>query len=159
MKLTRAKVLELNHILSNTNFEMPISARFRYTLSQNIKVTKVEIDAVNDAFVTPEEFSVYNTKRQAIIAAAGISTDEQYNELEAAPRAELDGKISELDTEYTELLDEVKELESERSEFIKEEVDLDLKTINVDDMPDIAEDNQYPHWQIWGILETIVVDS
>ena len=64
-----------------------------------------------------------------------------------------------MDTEYTELLDEVKELESERSEFIKEEVDLDLKTINVDDMPDIAEDNKYPHWQIWGILETIVVDS
>ena len=159
MKLTRAKVLELNHILANTNFEMPISARFRYTLSQNIKVTKVEIDAVNDAFATPEGFSVYNSKRESIITAAGITTDEQYNELEEAPRADLDAKIAALDAEYTELLDEVRELELERSEFIKEEVDMDLKTINVDDMPDIAEDNQYPHWQIWGILETIVVDS
>ena len=159
MKLTRAKVLELNHILATTNFDMPLSARFRYTLSQNVKATKAEIDAINEAFQSPEEINVYNQKRQAIIATAGITTDEQYNELEAEPRAALDNQLKALDDEYTELLEEVRELDTERAEFIKEEVDLDLKTINVDDMPNIAEDNQYPHWQIWAILEEIVTDG
>lgn len=159
MKLTRAKVLELNHILSTTNFDMPLSARFRYTLSQNIKATKTEIDAINEAFQSPEEINVYNKKRQSIITDAGISTDDEYKALESEARAELDAKLATLDGEYTELLEEVRELETERSEFIKEEVDIDLKTINVDGMPNIAEDNQYPHWQIWAILEEIVTDD
>ena len=159
MKLTRGKVLELNHILANTNFEMPISARFRYTISQNIKVTKSEIDAINEAFQPPEEINEYNTKRQAIITAAGISTDEQYREMEEDARKDLDDKVKALDEEYKELLEEVRAIEEERIEFLKEEVDLDLKTVKVDDMPDISEDNQYPHWQIWAILETIVVDD
>jgi len=159
MKLTRAKVLELNHILATTNFDMPLSARFRYTVSQNVKITKGELDAINEAFQAPEEINVYNQKRQGIISGAGISTDEEYNALESEPRAALDASLKLLDTEYAELLEEVAELDKERTEFIKEEVDLDLKTINVDDMPNIAEDNQYPHWQIWAILEEIVTDA
>jgi len=159
MKLTRAKVLELNHILATTNFDMPLSARFRYTVSQNVKITKGELDAINEAFHAPEEINVYNQKRQGIISGAGISTDEEYNALESEPRAALDASLKLLDTEYAELLEEVAELDKERTEFIKEEVDLDLKTINVDDMPNIAEDNQYPHWQIWAILEEIVTDA
>ena len=82
MKLTRGKVLELNHVLANTNFEMPISARFRYTVSQNIKITKEEIDAINEAFQAPEEVNEYTSARQKIIADAGISTDEEYKSLE-----------------------------------------------------------------------------
>lgn len=159
MKLTRAKVLELNHILANAKFEMPISARFRYTVSQNVKITKGEIDAINEAFKAPEEINEYNSRRQKIIAESGISTDEEYHEMEEEARKELDDKIKSLDEEYKELLTEVQEIENERSEFLQEEVDLDLKTIKVDDMPDISEDNQYPHWQIWAILETIVVDD
>jgi hypothetical protein len=159
MKLKREKVLELNHILANTNFEMPLSARFRYTVTQNIKATKGEIDAVNEAFQPPEEINEYNTSRQAIISEAGISTDEEYAALEEDARKELDAKLFALDEENKDLLAEVTELEAERLEFLKEEVDIELKTIKVDDMPDIAEDNQYPHWQIWAVLEAIVVDD
>lgn len=159
MKLKREKVLELNHILANTNFEMPLSARFRYTVTQNIKSTKGEIDAVNEAFQPPEEINEYNKSRQAIIAEAGISTDEEYAKLEEDARKSLDTKLAALDEENKELLAEVTELEKERLEFLKEEVELDLKTIKVDDMPDISKDNQYPHWQIWAVLETIVIDE
>lgn len=159
MKLTRGKVLELNHVLANTNFEMPISARFRYTVSQNIKITKEEIDAINEAFQAPEEVNEYTAARQKIVAGAGISTDEEYKSLEEEARKALDENLKALDEQYAELLQEVREIEKERQEFLQEEVDLDLKTIKVDDMPDISEDNQYPHWQIWAVLETIVVDS
>lgn len=159
MKLTRQKVLELNHVLAHTNFEMPISARFRYTVSQNVKVTKDEIDAINEAFKMPEELNVYNSERQEIVAAAGISSDEEYFKMEEEARKELDGKIKELDEKHAEVLDKVKAINAERAEFLKDEIELPLKTIKLDDMPDISENNEFPHWQIWAVLETIVVED
>ena len=159
MKLTREKVLELNHVLAHTNFEMPISARFRYTVSQNIKIAKDEIDAINEAFKMPEEFNAYNNERQQIINAAGISSDEEYLKMEEEARKELDGKLKELDEKYAEVLNKVNAINAERAEFLKDEIELPLKTVKLDDMPDISETNEYPHWQIWAVLETIVVED
>ncbi len=159
MKLTREQVYELNHILANTDFKMPISSRFRYTVTKNIKATKAEIDAINEAFEEPEELSEYNSKRGAILNEFSVNTDEEYKNLEESVRSNLDAKIKELDDEYSELINQLRELDAERLEFLKEEVDIDLKTIKLDDMPDISDDNKYPHWQIWGILELIVEDK
>lgn len=159
MKLTREKVLELNHVLAHTNFEMPISARFRYTVSQNIKITKDEIDAINEAFKMPEALNQYNSERQSLVSSFGISTDEEYFKMEEDTRKELDEKIKALDENHKEVLDEVKKIDAERAEFLKEDVDLPIKTIKLDDMPDISEKNEFPHWQIWAILETIVVEE
>jgi len=82
----------------------------------------------------------------------GVGIKKAYNDFDSY-------KIKALDEEYKDVLEEVRAIEEERIEFLKEEVDLDLKTVKVDDMPDISEDNQYPHWQIWAVLETIVVDD
>jgi nitrogenase subunit NifH len=52
MKVKRSYALDLNAVLANSvnNFEKPISGRFRYMVSNNLKVTGEERKAVIEAF-------------------------------------------------------------------------------------------------------------
>lgn len=158
MKLTRKQVIELNHILATTEYDMPISARFRYAVTHNIKKTKEEIDAINDAFPPSEGLKEFFSKRNTILTKYNIKKDSDVALLEEDARKGLDAQLEEINTAYKPQLEEANAIEKEKDSFLDETVEIDLKVIKLDDMPVIAKDNKYPHWDIWSVVERIVVE-
>lgn len=159
MKITRKTVVELDHVLKTTNFEMPISARCRYAISSNLKKTSAEIDEINAAFPTSDSFTEFMNKKSAIYNSFGIKRIEDVNELEEEKRQELESKLDELTEAYSDVIDERNAVEEEKISFLNEEVEIDLKLIKISDMPDISKDNIYPHWEIWRVIESLVIDE
>lgn len=156
MKLTRLEIMELNHVLSTTNYEMPIRPQYRYMVTQNIKLTKQEIDAVNEAFPMPLGIDEYRNKRMQIQTKYNVSSDIDLANLPEDDAKKYWADVSALDVEYSVLLEEIKVYEVERNEFLKESVDLPLRTVKIDDCPVIAPSNQYNHWDIWAVIEKVV---
>lgn len=159
MKLTRKDVVELDHVLKTTNYEMPIGARFRYTTSSNLKKTGAEIDEINAAFTIPDQFTKFKEEEAKIYTDFGIKNVADIEALEEEKKQELEAKFDILKEDYADAIEEYNSVEKEKIDFLNETVEIDLKTVKVDDVPDIAEDNIYPHWEIWRVLELIVVDD
>lgn len=158
MKITRKHVVELDHVLKTTNFEMPICARFRYATSSNLKKTGAEIDEINAAFPVSDSYNEFMKKQAGIYNEFGVKKIEDINDFEEEKRQELDAKLDSLKEEYADVIEEHNTVQAEKRSFLNEEIDLDLKMVKIDDMPNIAEDNMYPHWEIWRILEVLVTE-
>jgi len=156
MKITRLEIMELNHVLSITNYEMPIRPQYRYMVTQNLKITKQEIDAVNEAFPLPSGVDEYKNKRVAIQNKFNITNDQQLQALSEEDAKLYWSEISALDVEYAVLIEELKVYDVERNLFLKESVELPLRTVKIDDCPVISKDNQYNHWDIWNVIEKVV---
>ena len=156
MKLTRFEIMELNHILSTTNYVMPIKPQYRYMVTQNLKVTKQEIDAINEAFPLPSGTDEYKEKRVLIQDTYGIKTEKDIAGLGDEVRVKYWAEIADLDAEYSELIKELQTYEVERQEFLGESVDVALKTVKLGDCPTISETNNYNDWDIWNIIEKVV---
>ena len=156
MKLTRFEIMELNQVLSTTNYVMPIKPQYRYMVTQNLKITKQEIDAVNEAFPLPSGTEEYKNKRVDIQNKFNIKSDKDLLELSDEDKAEYWTEISALDVEYKVLIEELKVYEAERMDFLKESIDIDLKSVRLADCPTISENNNYNDWDIWNVIEKIV---
>lgn len=159
MKLTRKNVVELDHVLKTTNYDMPIGARFRYATSSNLKVTGAEIDEINAAFPVPDAFKEYKQKETAVYTEFGVQNVNEIASFEEEKKQAIEAKFDALKEEYADAIDEYQAIEKEKFEFLNETIDINLRTVKVDDVPDIAKDNIYPHWEIWRVLELIVVDD
>lgn len=159
MKLTRNNVVELDHVLKTTNFEMPICARFRYITSSNLKKTSAEIEEINAAFPISESYSEFRKKQGDIYTEFSITKIEEVNELEEEKRQELEAKLDVIKEEYADAIEDQNSVNEEKRSFLDEEVDIDIKQIKVEYMPDIAEDNMYPHWEIWRVIELLIIEE
>ena len=159
MKLKRHNIVELDHVLKTTNYDMPISARFRYATSSNLKVTGAEIDEINAAFPVPDAFKEYKQKENAVYTEFGVKNINDIQTYEEEKKQEIEIKLDTLKEEYIDAIDEYNAIQHEKKEFLKEEIEINLRTVNVNDVPDIAKDNIYPHWEIWRVLELIVVSE
>ena len=152
MKLTRFEVMELNHVLNTTNYEMPIRPQYRYMVTQNIKITKQEIDAVNEAFPLPNGTVEYRNSREEITKKYA----SKESPLPEETQKEYSDEITALELKYKTLLDELKVYESERNAFLAETVDLPIRTVKLDDCPVISAHNKYNHWDIWNVIEKVL---
>jgi len=157
MKLTRIQALELHHILDTTKFDRPISPKFMYAVTKNLKKLKEEIDAINDAFPTPESYNEYRKKEVDLFQSYSVNSDKEYNSLEDERRQELDSKIDALKEEYADVIEEFNSLQKEKSDFVQEDVEIELFQIDFDLIPSIAvEGNQYDDRAIWDRLLLII---
>jgi hypothetical protein len=156
MKILRKQALELFAVLNHTNFEMPISSRFRYMLTQNIKVLTVEVDAIKAAFPEPTEYAKIDTEYKELLTRFEVSDISEVQTMEVEKlglfNAEYDVIKPKLDTAKAEYDSWVKE----RDEFLLEDIDINLDTVKVDIIPDISKNNQWPHWEIWSIIELLI---
>ena len=158
MKLTRNNVIHINHVLKTTEFDLPIKAKFRYMVTRNIKISDSEIDDINEAFPVPDSVMEYKEKEAKLLGEYGINSPGEASKFEEEKQQAFDGAFSTLKEENASVVDETSAYEKEKTEFLSEEIDIELKSIDVDLIPDIAEANQYPHWEIWSILEMLVAE-
>lgn len=158
MKLKRKKVIELNHVLNTTQFDLPINGKFRYMLTANIKITNDEIKQLNDAFPPCPEFVEYKQKEAAIYKSFGIESKESINILEEAKKQDLEEQLIALNATYEAAIRDQDVINKERLDFAEEDIEIDLKTVKAEDTPNISEKNQYYHWDIWNTLSLVVTE-
>ena len=156
LKLKRRQLLELNHVLKTTKFDLPINGRFRYMVTSNVKTTDEEIKQLNEAFPTPEKFVEFKKKEAEIYKTFGVAGQEALKTATDDIKNIVEDKLIELRSEYTDAINENDELSKERFSFLEENIEADLKTITPDDVPNISTDNKYYHWDIWNTLSIIV---
>lgn len=157
MKVKRSYALDLNAVLANSvnNFEKPISGRFRYMVSNNLKVTGEERKAVIEAFPDDPAYIEFENRRITMLREAGINSNEDIAKLTDEQRNELEQKVLQLRDECKEAIDAQTEIAKERDKFNEEEVELDLRTVPLSDVPNIiAQDD----WFVWEILRPIVTE-
>lgn len=158
MKITRRRIVELNHVLKTTEFDFPIKAKFRYMLTKNIKTTDDEIKAINEAFPIPDSVITVRNAEVELLRKFGIANPADAQKFEEEKRQAFEEEYSKFTEENASIFEEQRAYDREKMEFLNEEVDIDLKMVVVDDVPDISKNNKYPHWEIWSILETIVTE-
>ena len=157
-KLKRRQIIELNHVLTTTKFDMPINGKFRYALTANTKITGEEITQLNDAFPPCPTFIEFKQKEAELYKVFGVTSLDHMNTIEEAKRQDIEERIIELRNEYESAIKEQDVINKERIEFAEEEIEIDLKTVKAEDTPNISEDNKYYHWDIWNTLSVIVVE-
>jgi len=158
MKLKRRQVIELNHVLTTTKFDLPINGKFRYALTANTKITGDEIKQLNEAFPPCPAFIEFKKKEGEIYKSFSVNSQESIDKLEEGKRQDLEEKLIALRGDYDPAIKDQDAINKERIDFSEEEIEIDLKTVKPEDTPNISEDNKYFHWDIWNTLSIIVVE-
>lgn len=164
MKLTRQDVYSFFNVVGGAQFDMPIKTAFRYMLSKNLKKAKSEIDDTDALFPAPAGYDDYFKSRVDIftkmnigIAPNGSADVEAINALSPEDKAVLNDDLTKLISSNKEVLEQIKILNDEKLNFLSETIDIDFETVKIDDVPNIAESNGDQHWEIWRLLELVVV--
>lgn len=137
---------------------MPIKSAFRYVISYNVKSTDKEIEAINEAFPAPEGYQSFIDGERAILAKYKITEQKQVDALADEVRDALESELKSYREDNKAFIEELNAVEKEKAEFLKEEVEIDLRTVKLELMADIDDGQKYPHWEIWRVLETIIVE-
>lgn len=155
MKVTRGYAIELCQVLHNADklFESPITGRFRYMASYNLKKVDEERRLTLEAYPFDPRYVEFEEKLEAIKREAG--GPQKINQMSDVEKDQLEQRIIALEKEYEDALDAEREMSKGREEFLKEEIELELRTITPDDIPNIVAAN---HWQIWNLIEPLVKD-
>lgn len=164
MKIARKDVYAFYGILGGAQFELPIKTAFRYMLSKNLKKSKAEIDETDALFPAPAGYEDYFNARAQTFSEFGIVVSQNgsidmnaVNALTPELSAALNDKLEKLIASNSEMLEQVKILNDEKIKFLDEEIEIDFETVKVGDVPDISEKNGDMHWDIWRMLEMVVV--
>ena len=164
MKVTRKDVYAFYGTVGNAQFELPIKTAFRYMLSKNLKKTKAEIDETESLFPAPAGYDEYFSARVAAFTEYGVSVAQNgsvdfdsVNALTPEQSAALNDKLEKLIESNKDVLDQVKILNDEKIKFLDEIIDIDMETVKLTDVPDISEQNGDAHWEIWRLIELVVV--
>ena len=158
IKMNRKQAMELDVVLKTTNFDLPISGKFRYMMTSNLKTLEKEISEVNAAFPPVDKYVEYSKKINELNVKNKITKKPDVSKLEEDKKLAYEEKTIELNVEYAEALAEQEIVNKERFAFLEESTELELKTVKPDDVPNIAEKNQFNHWDIWNVLMLIVVE-
>jgi hypothetical protein len=156
MKVKREYTIKLNNACRNGQFEQPISGRFRYMLSNNLKTTEEERKLILEAFPADPKFLEYDSKRRKINDEYKITDPTDIEKMETDIKDAYLNKHEVLKTEYVDALSVQDEINKELNTFLQEEIEIDLKTVKPDDVPVILNKN---HWEIWDALSEIVKDN
>lgn len=164
MKIARKDVYGFFNLVGSAQFEQPIKTAFRYMLSKNLKKAKAEIDETDALFPAPAGYSEYFTARAEIFTTYGIGVAQNgsvdmsaVSALDPTKYAELNDKLEKLVDENKDMLEQVKILNEEKTKFLDEEIEIDFETIKLSEAPEISEKNGDIHWDIWRLMELVVV--
>lgn len=160
-QLKRGEIAEFFNVISTTNFDNPISSKFRYAVTGNVKVTKEETDEINVAFPTPSEYGTYQQERVAIFQKYKIKNDQEYVEMGDEIKKSLDTEITALDEKFKSLLEEMQALDKEKGEFLGEVVEIPIHKLIIDEIPTIsaAQQSGINGWEIWRVLSKMIIEE
>ncbi len=169
MKVKRGYAITLAYVLANANvfFKDPISSRFRYMVSHNLKIAGEELRQVNEAFPDEPSYREYEARRLAIMRELGFTNNAALRAATPEQREILDRKILDLREECKVAVEAQALIDKNRAEFCDEEIELDLRKVRVEDIPDIEVPDGiavFPHtqpldsWGIWHIIEQLSID-
>lgn len=147
MKIKVHEIIDLSNKISENyeNLNLLQGPKFLYVISENIKLLNDEIIKLNKLIKGSDRYNEYQDKR--------ISTCVKYSRKneDGSPKMIINNGIEEFDIDQTEeFTTEIKKLQAEYKEEIdefmeqvrtynnrlEEEIDINFKTISIDDIPE-----------------------
>ena len=161
MKIKREKVLILNNILRQVSriFKAPISGKFYYTVTRNHQIAEEERKLCFEAYPMDQKYIEYDQKRQAIYLKEGIKNDAQLNEVamkDAVKFNAIQESQRKLAEEYKDAIDAERQMAATRQEFFDEDIEIDIRTVSGDELPEIDPDAGLNSWNVFMNIEPMV---
>ena len=162
--MKRKDLYSFNATVPTADFVLPIKTSFRYATSKNVKLIASEIKEIDALFPVPEGFSAYLDARAAVFNKSAVELDrygnpnmDSFNKLNVKSQESLNAALTELIEQNKEMLDTVNSLNTEKLAFIDGEIEIDLVTVPLSDVPDISDKNDPTnHWELWRNLEFFI---
>lgn len=164
--IKKKELYSFNSTVPNADFGTEIKSTFRYAMSKNIKTVLGEIKEIDAAFPVAPEFEAHLKSRFAILNKNGISIDRrgnanmgQYDKLSDEVKASINSELEALYTSNKEVVDEADKLIASKMEFLESDIDLELITVSVTEVPDISKTvPPTMQWELWKNLELFIAE-
>ena len=154
MKMTvkRKYLLDLRNILANADriFGNKIPCKVRYAFSVNMKRCNDEAKEIDEGFPPDEKWLEYERGRIEILKESGIQCNEDLDKLSQEQLDTLTERVKVYAEPYEDAIKAQEEINKARMETLNEDVEVDLRTVTPDELPDIVLEND--HWQVWNVL-------
>ena len=154
MKMTvkRRYLIELRGILMNADkiFSGPIPCKVRYAFSVNLKRCTDEAKELDEGFPPDEKWLEYEKGRIQILNEGGIKTNEDITKLSTEQIAALEERVKVYGEPYADAIKAQEEILKAREETLNEDIEVELRTVTPDELPNIAVDGE--DWEIWNTL-------
>jgi len=167
--MSRKQLIDLGLVLAQADhiFKQPITGRFYYAATKNRTIAQDEYKITQEAYPESPEIATYDQRRIALINEVGETIREGFStlpvperdaiinssELTPEKKNALMAKIAELDEEFKDALEEFRKTDAQRNEFLNEWIDVDLKTVKPEEIPDIVDGDG---WKIYAILDPMI---
>jgi len=154
MKMTvkRGYLLELRNVLANADrvFGGPIPCKVRYAFSVNMKRCNEEAKEISEGFPNDEKWVEYEQGRISILREAGVNSNADIAKLSKDELAALEERVKVYGEPYEDAIKAQGEIDKAREETLAEEIEVDLRTVTPDELPDIKIENE--DWKVWNVL-------
>lgn len=154
MKMTvkRKYLLELRSILANANqiFGGTIPSKVRYAFSVNMKRCNEEAKEIEEGFPNDEKWVEYERGRINLLHEAGVNSNADLSKLSTEQRNALEERIKVFAEPYEDAIKAQEEIVKARTDTLDEDVEVELRTITPDELPNIIIEND--DWQVWNVL-------
>lgn len=161
MQITRRKLLDMNMVLMNAEqvFRKPIMGRFYYAVTKNRAISEEERKLTLEAYPYDEKFLEYERKRDAMLTEAvstrpeGMSVNQALAMLPADQKDALQARVNTLMEEYKTAIDEENARNVERDKFLDEEIEVDIRTVTPDEIPEIVAADG---WLVYSSIDPMI---
>lgn len=152
MTVKRRYLINLRGILMNADkiFSGPIPCKVRYAFSVNLKRCTDEAKELDEGFPPDEKWLEYEKGRIQILNEGGIKTNEDITKLSTEQIAALEERVKVYGEPYADAIKAQEEIIKAREETLNEDIEVDLRTVTPDELPNIAVDGE--DWEIWNTL-------
>ena len=157
---TRRELIDLHSVLVNTNFDLPISNKFRFVATSNVDLIADEMNDIDEKFVIPEEYFSVQEGRGKKLAELNADTEKKFNALSDVEREDVQKQIDQYNEDHKEVTELATKVNAERNEYLDVEIDFPLYLIdNVDEIPVLSDDNNINEWLIFKFLTLMVKEK
>ena len=152
MTVKRKYLLELRSILANANqiFGGTIPSKVRYAFSVNMKRCNEEAKEIEEGFPNDEKWVEYERGRINLLHEAGVNSNADLSKLSTEQRNALEERIKVFAEPYEDAIKAQEEIVKARTDTLDEDVEVELRTITPDELPNIIIEND--DWQVWNVL-------
>lgn len=161
MLIKRRKLLDMNMVLMNAEqiFKKPIVGRFYYAVMKNRNIAEEERKLTLEAYPYNEKFIEYEQKRDTMLTDAvanrpeGVNVNQALAALPADQKDALQARVNALMEEYKEAIDEETARNVDRDKFLDEEIDVDIRTVSPDEIPEIVAPDG---WSVYSAIDPMI---
>ena len=152
MTVKRKYLLELRSILANANqiFGGTIPSKVRYAFSVNMKRCNEEAKEIEEGFPNDEKWVEYERGRINLLHEAGVNSNADLSKLSTEQRNALDERTKVFGKQDQDAIKAQEEIVKARTDTLDEDVEVELRTITPDELPNIIIEND--DWQVWNVL-------